>query len=211
MLNAGEIRRFLAAFRAVVEDRRAELDQLDAVAGDGDHGATVVMAVRAVQAELDRLADVPAPEALRAAALAVASVGGSTGPLWGTALLRAAQAIAVDGGSDLSSYACAAEAAADGVRERGRCREGDKTLLDALAPAARALRDAARDGASNASATHLAAESAQAGFEATIGMMAVRGRARRSAGQGRGHPDPGAATMALFWNTLASEAGSIHA
>lgn len=211
MLSAATIRGFTRTFGAVIENHRAKLDQLDAAAGDGDHGATIVMAVRAVQAKLDQLSDVPAPEALRVAALAVASVGGSTGPLWGTALLRAAQALEINGPTDLECYARAAVAAADGVRERGRCQEGDKTLLDALAPAARALRSAAREGANTDSAIHLAAEAARAGFEACISLTAVRGRARRSASGGRGHPDPGAATMLLFWNTLASEVGSIRA
>ena len=145
---AGGFRELLSA----VEAEQARLDQLDAIAGDGDHGATVVMGLRAVVASLPAEPEVPAAALLRLAAERFASVGGSTGPLWGTALLRAAQSLESSQASDLPAMAGAAEAAAAGIAMRGRCEEGDKTLLDVMAPAARALRAAADAGLTPAEA-----------------------------------------------------------
>ena len=104
-----------------VEREQARLNQLDAIAGDGDHGATVVMGLRAVVASLPPDPDVPAAALLRLAAERFASVGGSTGPLWGTALLRAAQNLESSQSTDLAALAGAAEAAAAGIAMRGRC------------------------------------------------------------------------------------------
>ena len=117
-----------------VEREQARLNQLDAIAGDGDHGATVVMGLRAVVASLPADPDVPAAALLRLAAERFASVGGSTGPLWGTALLRAAQNLESSQSTDLAALAGAAEAAAAGIAMRGRCEEGDKTCSTSWRP-----------------------------------------------------------------------------
>src|SRR4029077_15294268 len=93
------------------------LDRLDAVAGDGDHGATMVMGLRAVTAALPGDEEA-GPELLRIAAIRFSSVGGSTGPLWGTALLRAAQSLGAAGSTDLPAIAAAVAAAAQGISHR---------------------------------------------------------------------------------------------
>jgi phosphoenolpyruvate---glycerone phosphotransferase subunit DhaL len=187
----------------VVEREQARLNQLDAIAGDGDHGATVVMGLRAVVAALPADPDVPASTLLRGAAERFASVGGSTGPLWGTALLRAAQSLEGGQGSDLAALASAAEAAAAGIAMRGRCEEGDKTLLDVMAPAARALRAAADAGSAPAQAAERARAAAAEGLAATRQLTPRRGRARRFGDRSLGHEDPGAASALLAWEVAA--------
>jgi dihydroxyacetone kinase-like protein len=187
----------------VIESEQARLDQLDAIAGDGDHGATVVMGLRAVVASLPDEPDVPAATLLRLAAERFASVGGSTGPLWGTALLRAAQSLESSGATDLAALAGAAEAAAAGIALRGRCEEGDKTLLDVMAPAARALRAAAVAGVAPAEAAALARAAAAGGLARTRELTPRRGRARRFGDRSLGHDDPGAASALLAWDVAA--------
>ncbi len=171
---AGGFRELLSA----VETEQARLDQLDAIAGDGDHGATVVMGLRAVVASLPAEPELPPAALLRLAAERFASVGGSTGPLWGTALLRAAQSLERSQASDLPALAGAAEAAAAGIAMRGRCEEGDKTLLDVMAPAARALRAAADAGLTPAEAAASARGAAAEGLTATRDL--IRGAAGRA-------------------------------
>jgi dihydroxyacetone kinase-like protein len=192
----------------VVESQQARLDQLDAIAGDGDHGATVVMGLRAVVTSLPPASDLPAAELLRLAAERFASVGGSTGPLWGTALLRAAQSLQGNVGADLAAMAGAAEAAAAGIAMRGRCAEGDKTLLDVMAPAARALRAAADAGLAGSEAAVRARAAGAAGLEATRELTPRRGRARRFGDRSLGHDDPGAASALLAWEVAARLSGA---
>ena len=187
----------------VAEREQARLDQLDSVAGDGDHGATIVMGLRAVVAGLPADPDVPAAALLRLAAERFASVGGSTGPLWGTALLRAAQNLESSQSTDLAALAGAAEAAAAGIAMRGRCEEGDKTLLDVMAPVARALRAAAEAGATPAEAAERARAAAAEGLARTREMTPRRGRARRFGDRSLGHEDPGAASVLLAWEVAA--------
>jgi len=170
------------------ETEQAELDELDGVAGDGDHGVTMVLGWRAVVAALS-----PPPSsagaALRIAAEAFAGVGGSAGPLWGTALLRAGRAL--DSGATVPE---AAQAAVDGMCERGRCAEGDRTVVDAMAPAARAL----------ASGGDLAAAAAAAadGAKRTAELEPRHGRAAYAPERVRGHVDAGAYAAAIFWTAL---------
>ena len=201
---AGGVRELLST----VEAEQARLDQLDAIAGDGDHGATVVMGLRAVVASLPAEPEVPAAALLRLAAERFASVGGSTGPLWGTALLRAAQSLESSRASDLPAMAGAAEAAAAGLAMLGRCEEGDKTLLDVMAPAARALRAAADAGLTPAEAAASARAAAIEALTATRDLIPRRGRARRFGDRSLGHEDPGAASALIVWEVASRLAGA---
>jgi phosphoenolpyruvate---glycerone phosphotransferase subunit DhaL len=174
------------------EEAQPELDALDAVGGDGDHGVTMVLGWRAVVAALDAAPPASPEDALRTAAEAFAGVGGSAGPLWGTALLRAGRSFAIDG-----ALAAAAQAAVDGMCERGRCAEGDRTVVDAMAPAARALVG----GGDLAAAATAAAE----GAARTAQLDPKRGRDARARERTRGHVDAGAQAASIFWQALATE------
>ena len=167
------------------------------------------MGLRAVVASLPAEPELPPAALLRLAAERFASVGGSTGPLWGTALLRAAQSLERSQASDLPALAGAAEAAAAGIAMRGRCEEGDKTLLDVMAPAARALRAAADAGLTPAEAAASARAAAAEGLTATRDLIPRRGRARRFGDRSLGHEDPGAASALMVWEVAARCAGAV--
>jgi phosphoenolpyruvate---glycerone phosphotransferase subunit DhaL len=203
VVSGADVRAVFDDVARAIEEHQAELDRLDAVAGDGDHGATMVMGLRAVTEALPD-GDEPA-ELLRIAAIRFASVGGSTGPLWGTALLRAAQSLSGAETADLSAFAAAAEAAARGIADRGKCAEGQKTLLDVMGPAARALSAAAASGADPATAAAEACDAARAGLEATRALEPRHGRARLASERSRGHEDAGAASALLVWETAAAQ------
>ncbi len=183
----------LTAAAGVAVSREARYGELDAAAGDGDFGAILARAARGVLGALET-ADPAASDTdlLLLAAHAVAAVGGTTGPLWGTGLLRAADTIG-------RGPAAALRAAADGISEVGGARGGDRTMLDALLPAARALESGEDPAAA-----------AAAGAAATSDMTARRGRASYVPGGGAGHVDAGAQAVAdLVAAALSPVAGEV--
>jgi dihydroxyacetone kinase-like protein len=198
----------IAALKRVLdktERSQRQLDKLDAVAGDGDHGVTMVLGWRAVSADLTASPPASPGAALRQAAEGFASVGGTAGPLWGTALLRAGRALGDAPRIDTAAVARAASAAAAGMIERGRCEEGMKTVVDVMAPVARALEAAARREAPLEEAITAAARAAAKASADTALLTPQRGRASRGAQRSHGHADPGAVACAIFWAALANQ------
>ena len=196
----------VAAFARVLaatEAAQAELNALDALAGDGDHGMTMVLGWRAVVAALDASPPASEPDALRAAAAAFADVGGTAGPLWGIALLYAGRVLGLLAEFGTGPVAMAAVAAVGGMEEIGRATVGDRTVIDAMAPARDALAAAAKRGAPLDEAMRDAASAAAAGAEATAAMEPRVGRAARNPERVRGRPDAGARAAAIFWAALA--------
>jgi len=207
MIETRTIVAFFGAYLAEIEAKQLVLDRLDAVAGDGDHGATMIMGMREVVAALPSGSKQSPKEALRVAAEAFGSVGGSIGPLWGTALVRAARAVVDDGPIDDGVLPEMILAAVVGIRERGRSEVGDKTLIDVMHPAAEAFAESMRGGSSATAALDQAIVAAQAGLEGTARIAARRGRARRAAERSVGSVDPGAASACLAWETAGRLAG----
>jgi dihydroxyacetone kinase-like protein len=177
------------------EAAQPELDRLDALAGDGDHGVTMVLGWRAVATALVETPPASPGAALRRAAEAFAGVGGSAGPLWGTALLRAGRTLGDATAVDAAALAAATGAATQGIAERGRCAPGERTLLDAMAPAAAALGEGGD--------LRAAADAAATGALATADLEPRHGRAARNPDRVRGHVDAGARACAVFWNAIA--------
>jgi dihydroxyacetone kinase-like protein len=177
---------------AAMEENRRYLTKLDSEIGDGDHGNNMH---RGFQAALERLknADPSSPaDVLKAVSMALISkVGGAAGPLYGTAFLRASTAL--QGREEISAAdaAEALEAALGGVKQRGKAEAGDKTIVDALEPAAEAARDAAAKG-NAAEVLRAAAEAAREGAESTVPLTARKGRASYLGARAKGHQDPGA-------------------
>jgi dihydroxyacetone kinase-like protein len=188
------VRAALRECHRIVDRHQAWLTRLDAVLGDGDHGENLALGFRAVDQLLDELPDDARPgDLLRAVGhRLVATVGGASGPLYGTAFIeagfRAGDREVIDAGVLLDVL----DAAADGLARRGRCRTGDKTILDTLAPAAAAYGHAVADGASSGDAWSAAVGAAADGARATRSMAARRGLALRLGDRSIGHLDPGA-------------------
>lgn len=206
MIRTPTIIAFFNAYCAELEASQAMLDRLDAVAGDGDHGATMVMGMREVVAALSGSEQIPG-DALRVAAEAFGSVGGSIGPLLGTALIRAARAVGGEVAITDDALPRVLQAATDGIRDRGRSQVGDKTLLDVMQPATTALTEQLVAGSTARAALEQAVATARTALAQTAEIPARRGRARRLAERALGSVDPGAASAALAWETAGRLAG----
>lgn len=180
---------------------RDELTELDRQIGDGDHGENLDRGFRAVIAKLD---EPGAPERTEVgdvlklvATTLMSKVGGASGPLYGTAFLRAAKRSA-RADVDRSGVVVLLEAALEGVTARGKAEPGEKTMVDALTPAVEAATAAADGGAEPADVLAAAADAADAGARATIPMVATKGRASYLGERSAGHEDPGARSTALI-------------
>jgi phosphoenolpyruvate---glycerone phosphotransferase subunit DhaL len=204
-VDAATVRRWLELAAVAIGERRDELTALDAAIGDADHGANMERGFQAVRAKLADLApDAPPGRVLTTAgATLVSTVGGASGPLWGSALRRAGRSLGEAGSFDRDELVAALEAALAAVIELGGAREGDKTMVDALVPAIRGMRDCLQDGWELAEAVDAAARGAEAGARLTAPMRAARGRASYLGERSIGHQDPGATSVALVIDALA--------
>jgi dihydroxyacetone kinase-like protein len=194
------------------EEIRAQSDyltQLDAAIGDGDHGTNMRRGFEAVGKALAGQGETPPGRLLIVAGKTlVSTVGGASGPLWGSALRRAGRALGDSETFDGKQLALALDAAIEGVVELGAAALGDKTMIDALVPAARVLHDELDSGRSLPEAVRAAAEAARAGAEATVPMQARKGRASYLGERSIGHQDPGATSAAIIIAALSGAVAS---
>jgi dihydroxyacetone kinase-like protein len=204
-VNAETVQRWLRAAAALLHEQRDYLTQLDAAIGDADHGTNMDRGFTAVLEKLEELNGTTPPGRVltTAGATLISKVGGASGPLWGTALRRAGRALGDSEDFGPSELVDALDAALVGVVELGAAEEGDKTMVDALAPALRALREALDGGASLQDALAAASSASEDGMKATVPMQASKGRASYLGERSIGHQDPGATSTALIIAALA--------
>lgn len=198
--TAADVARWVRAFQAEVAEHRDRLTELDSPIGDADHGINMDRGMRAVIAKLDgREASRDIGALLKTVGMTlVSTVGGASGPLYGTFFLRMGTAASGSIGLDGEGWASTLEAGVEGVQARGKAVPGDKTMVDALLPASAAFRAAVDRGASTDEAWHSAAVAARAGVRATIPMVARKGRASYLGERSAGHQDPGATSSYLL-------------
>ena len=202
-MDADVFRTWITTAAGVIEEQRDHLTQLDAAIGDADHGINLARGFTAVLSALETAAPAtPGAVLTLTGSTLISKVGGASGPLYGTAFRGAGKALGDTADVDLPGLAAALEAALAGVQRLGAAREGDKTMVDALAPATGAFSKAIAEGASDADALTALAEAAQAGAVATISMQALKGRASYLGPRSVGHEDPGAASTALILGAL---------
>jgi len=206
VIDAAMVRDAIGRCRRVVERHGAYLTRLDAVLGDGDHGDNLVIGFRAVDELLAELpAEMPPGELLRAVGhRLVATVGGASGPLYGTAFLEAGAEAGDAATIHGDQLGVLFRAASDGLARRGRCAVGDKTILDALAPAAASLSASLDRGSSVTEAYGAAAVAAGRGMRSTRPLVARRGLAMRLGERAIGHLDPGAVSCLLLIRAIGS-------
>jgi dihydroxyacetone kinase-like protein len=204
---------YLRRATSVIERHEPLLDRLDAALGDGDHGSNMTMGLRTIVRTLDEMPGEARPSDVGGMLRfighgLVASVGGASGPLYGTAFLEAGFLLSDRDRLDTPTVAEAFEVAARALARRGRCEVGDKTILDALDPAVRAFRIGADRGDPLEVAVRAAIGASAAGMKATIPLVARRGLALRLGERSRGHRDPGATSCFLLMRAMPPPAGA---
>jgi phosphoenolpyruvate---glycerone phosphotransferase subunit DhaL len=195
---------WLREAEGAVTGRADYLTQLDAAIGDGDHGINMTRGFDAVGKALAAHDADAAPGKLLVLAgkTLVATVGGASGPLWGSAFRAAGRSLGEADELDGEGLAAALDAALAAVVELGAAQPGDKTMVDALAPATAALRERVAAGDTVAAAVAAAADAAEAGARATVPLQARKGRASYLGERSIGHQDPGATSTALILRAL---------
>jgi dihydroxyacetone kinase-like protein len=202
--TAADVVTAVRAVAATVAEHRVELIQLDRAIGDGDHGENLDRGFRAVLAAFEASTpDSPGAVLKLVATTLISKVGGAAGPLYGTAFLRASNAVKDRTELTVADVVAALTGALEGVVARGKAELGDKTMVDALDPAVRAAA-----GDSVAAVLTAAADAAQHGADATVPLVARKGRASYLGERSAGHMDPGARSTALLLRALAEVAGS---
>jgi dihydroxyacetone kinase-like protein len=191
-------------YGGVIAERRAELTQLDSAIGDGDHGTNMDRGMRKVLERLDSADGQDIGATLKTVAMTlISSVGGASGPLYGTLFLQMGKATEGRSELDLAAWAEAVDAGVQGVVARGKAEVGDKTMVDALTPAVQALRDAEGQGAELPAALEQSAGAAEEGMHRTVDLVARKGRASYLGERSAGHQDPGATSSYLLLRAAA--------
>lgn len=190
-----------------IEAEKEYLTELDNEIGDGDHGINLARGFEAVEKKLPSLAGGDIGALLKGVGMQlVSTVGGASGPLYGTAFMKAGMACKGLTKIDGPAFVKAMEAAVDGIKMRGKATEGEKTMLDALCPALKVMQDDVAAGKSLKEALQDAAQAAEKGVEYTKTIIATKGRASYLGERSLGHQDPGATSSLYLLQVLAEMA-----
>lgn len=195
----------LLAMAKVLEENKEFLTDLDNVIGDGDHGINMARGFSEVEKQADALSQKDIGTILKTVGMTLVSkVGGSSGPLYGTAFMKAGVAIGAKDTMDVNDFLNALEVGIEGVKMRGKSTTGEKTMLDAMVPALEAMKVEQAAGASVKEVLDAGAAAAEAGVEATKPLVATKGRASYLGERSIGHQDPGATSFAMMLREIAN-------
>ena len=188
-MKAQEVTDIIRAIGKKIEEEKDFLTELDNVIGDGDHGINMARGFQTVLTKLDSLATDDIGNILKTTGMAlVSTVGGASGPLYGTAFMKAGALMAGKTDMSVDDFLACLDAAVEGVKMRGRSTQGEKTMLDAMIPALEAMRQAL----DTAEVLLKGTQAAEAGVEYTKTIIATKGRASYLGERSIGHQDPGA-------------------
>ena len=188
----------------VMEEQKDFLTELDNVIGDGDHGINMARGFAEVEKKMDTLADQDIGAILKGVGMTlVSTVGGASGPLYGTAFLKAGMTIGAKNEIGMSDFLASLGAAIEGIKARGRSTLGEKTMLDAMIPAYEVMMLAAGAGEKDCHRVlNAGLAAAEAGVEHTKSLVATKGRASYLGERSIGHQDPGATSFTVMLKVI---------
>ncbi|MEJ2747647.1 MAG: dihydroxyacetone kinase subunit DhaL [Anaerolineae bacterium] len=203
MVTKDQIVKWLEKSAAVLNENKDYLTQLDSAIGDADHGTNMARGFKKVMEKLPSVADKDIGNILKTTGMTlISSVGGASGPLYGTFFMRSGMAMAAKEELSDEDLLKLLEAGVEGIVQRGRAQLEDKTMIDAWYPALEALRTAMENGSSTVEALKAGVAGADKGMKATIPLQAKKGRASYLGERSIGHQDPGATSSYLLLNAL---------
>lgn len=202
-----DVRGVIEVLRAMsrrMESEKDFLTQLDNEIADGDHGINMARGFAAVEKKLPELAEKDVGTVLKTVGLTlVSAVGGSAGPLYGTAFLKSGLVMSGKAEISLDDFLACLKVSIEGVQQRGRAVRGEKTMLDAMIPAAEAMSAARASGGDTKTVLAEGIAAARAGIEYTKTIVATKGRASYIGERSLGHPDPGATSATFLLEAIA--------
>lgn len=197
--------KILSAIKAMaekIEEQKDWLTDLDRPVGDSDHGINMARGFKEVEKKISGLEGTDAGNILKTVGMTlVSTVGGSSGPLYGTAFMKAGMVLAGKTEISMADFLNAFDQAVAGVKQRGKSEAGEKTMLDAMIPALESMKKAETEGKKNGEIFAEGVKAAWAGTESTKDMIATKGRASYVGARGIGHQDPGATSFSLLLET----------
>ena len=189
----------------VIIENKKHLTKLDSAIGDGDHGINMARGFKEVKEKINGNNYETNQELLKSVAMTlISTVGGASGPLYGTAFLYVSKVIP-DVDFTIDSLIEIGQSAVDGIQKRGKAEQGEKTMLDAIIPAVDALKESKENGDDLEEALQKCKQKAEEGMKATIPMQATKGRASYLGERSIGHQDPGATSSYLMIKTIVDE------
>lgn len=207
-ITSGAVERAVKATAATVLRNEKHFSDLDALAGDGDFGASLAAGFRVIEADLPGLDSSNIGAFLLKLSMIISKhVGGSSGPLWGTAFMRAGMICKDKTSITLEDLEKIAQGAIDGIQQRGGAQPGDKTLIDVLIPIRDVIGEHARGDGDNNAALRDATQAAEEAAERAKSWVAKRGRQQFTGDRSAGTPDPGMVAVATILADLCAEFG----
>ncbi len=204
MITKQQIIRWLETSAETFNDKKAYLTELDSAVGDADHGINMARGFNKVVEKLPSYSDTDIGNILKSTGMTlISSVGGASGPLYGTFFMRAAQAVPSKHELDSDDMVRLFESGLEGLIQRGRAELGEKTMIDAMSPAVDAMREKVSGGAGVIETIDAGVQAAEKGVEATVPMVAKKGRASYLGERSVGHQDPGATSVFYLLSVLA--------
>ncbi len=203
MVTKDQIVKWLENSAAVLIENKDYLTQLDSAIGDADHGTNMARGFKKVIEKLPSVADKDIGNILKTTGMTlISSVGGASGPLYGTFFMRGGMAMAAKEELSDGDLLKLLESGVEGIVQRGRAQLEDKTMIDTWYPALDALREAMQNGSNTIDALKASVAGAEKGMKATIPLQARKGRASYLGERSIGHQDPGATSSYLMLNAL---------
>jgi len=201
--NVEQVKRAIKSAAERLEEKKQELNRLDAAIGDGDHGRSISRAFGGMAEELETMDSKNVGEILKEIGKQIVfSSGAAAGPLFGTGVMEAGKEVSGKEEVNLDDLARMFAAAERGIKERGGGEVGEKTMLDTLDPARKALEEASAEGLSMEQAAQKTIKAAREGRDSTEEMISERGRSSRLGERTKGHIDPGAASSFLIIESM---------
>ncbi|MCY6370833.1 dihydroxyacetone kinase subunit DhaL [Clostridium ganghwense] len=202
-VKAVDIMKILKNISTVMDENKLFLSELDGAIGDGDHGLNMNKGFNAVVEKLEGSEEKNIGNLLKTAGMAlVSNVGGASGPLYGTAFMKAGMKVNGKEEVDINDFAAMVEEALNGIKMRGKSDVEEKTMIDSIQPALNALKESIDKGLSSIEALENAVKAAESGVEHTKEIVATKGRASYLGERSIGHQDPGATSSYLIFKTI---------
>lgn len=204
-MDSNKVLETIKAIGDKIDAEKDYLTELDNIIGDGDHGINMARGFQMVESKLPSLEGKDIGTILKTVGMTlVSTVGGSSGPLYGTAFMKAGMATAGKMDMDLNDFLSCLDVAIEGVKMRGKSTQGEKTMLDAMIPALDAMRTATENSSDSKTVLAAGIEAAKAGVEYTKTIIATKGRASYIGERSLGHQDPGATSFTDILETIGS-------